>query len=457
MKRTPSRLGTGATLLCAALMTGGCAAPDEPGRDERGRDGSASAAAGSAAAGSGAAGSGAAGSGAAGSGAAVSDAIGGPVRIATYNIEDIRTADVESADNPRLIEAAKIIQRLDADILLVNEVTFDVPGVAGDGGRPAGSNASLLVEHYIGRVWEEGLDPIEYTAWMPPTNTGVASGFDLDNDGAAVADVPPVAGSDSLGVPPRQTPLERAYGNDAWGFGTFPGQYGMALFVKPGLDIQLDGVQTFQTFRWSALADANVPVEPSGQLWYSDEEWASMRLSSKNHAVIPVEVPGIGVIKIVASHPTPPAFDGEEMRNRKRNHDEIKLVARIIDADPDVVSDQGGPASISAADAFVVVGDLNADPDEGSSFGNPIETHLLSHPRIRSADAPEAVEATRSWYPDLDPDDTARWGLRVDYVLPSVHLAVVGQGVVRTDPGAPVQVSDHFPVFIDVVAAPGAR
>ena len=71
-----------------------------------------------------------------------------------------------------------------------------------------------------------------------------------------MVDHPPVAESDSVGTPPRQTSEERAYGNDAWGFGTFPGQYGMALFVKPGLRIRLSDIQTFQTLRWSDLVDA---------------------------------------------------------------------------------------------------------------------------------------------------------------------------------------------------------
>ena len=247
-----------------------------------------------------------------------------------------------------------------------------------------------------------------------------------------------------------QTSEERAYGNDAWGFGTFPGQYGMALLVKPGLRIDVPGVQTWQAFRWGDIDDANRPIDPSGQPWYSDEGWGSMRLSSKNHVVVPVEVPGFGSIKIVASHPTPPAFDGEEMRNQKRNHDEIKLLARIIDADPNVLGDQGRRSSITAEDAFVVMGDLNADPDEGSSFENPMERYLLTHPRIQEVTAPTASDSTMAWYPDLDADDTAQWGLRVDYVLPSRNLAVLDRGVLRTDPAAPLQVSDHFPVFVDV-------
>jgi len=31
------------------------------------------------------------------------------------------------------------------------------------------------------------------------------------------------------------------------------------------------------------------------------------------------------VIHILASHPTPPVFDGVEDRNGRRNHDEIRL------------------------------------------------------------------------------------------------------------------------------------
>ncbi len=386
----------------------------------------------------------------------ITGAFEGPLRVATWNIEDIRTADVLSGDNPRLIEAARVIQRLEADILLISELTYDVPEVTGDDSRRPGSNASFLVENYIARAWEEGLAPIDYTAWMPPTNTGLASGFDLDNDGVAVVDYPPVTRSDSLGTPPRQTADERAYGNDAWGFGTFPGQYGMALFVRPGLSIRESDIQTFQTFRWSDLPDPNVPVEPSGTPWYSDEEWEEMRLSSKTHVVIPVEVPGLGTIKVVASHPTPPAFDGAEMRNRMRNHDEIRLLRAIIDADPGVRSDQGEASSISGDDLFVIVGDLNADPDEGSTWGNPILDHLLTHPRVQSDITPTASESTRAWYPDLDADDTAGWGLRVDYVLPSVGLTVSGSGVVRIDPDAPVVVSDHFPVFIDIETGAGS-
>lgn len=56
-------------------------------------------------------------------------------------------------------------------------------------------------------------------------------------------------------------------------------------------------------------------------------------------------------------------------------------------------------------------------------------------------------------FPTSTPDDTARWGLRVDYVLPSTGLTILDGGIDRPDdPNAPL--SDHFLVWLDL-ALPG--
>ena len=47
-------------------------------------------------------------------------------------------------------------------------------------------------------------------------------------------------------------------------------------------------------------------------------------LSSKNHWDVPVRI-GKRTLHLLISHPTPPAFDGPEDRNGKRNHDEIRF------------------------------------------------------------------------------------------------------------------------------------
>ena len=104
-------------------------------------------------------------------------------------------------------------------------------------------------------------------------------------------------------------------GNDAYGFGDFPGQYGMVVLSRypidhgPGPhlpDISLEG------HAWALLPDDPATTEPGD--WYSDEILDVFRLSSKSHWDVPVRIGG-RTVHVLASHPTPPTFDGPEDRN----------------------------------------------------------------------------------------------------------------------------------------------
>ena len=376
------------------------------------------------------------------------------LRIATYNIEDVRTVDLLNPDHPRLKKAAATIQRLRPDILLVNEMTYDQAGVPGyDAAAGEGHNGQRFVETFLAVAQGEGLDPIRYRAFMAPSNTGLASGFDLDNNGRTVTVFPEPASPNPDGSPARQTAEERAYGGDAWGFGTFPGQYAMALFVREDLIILDEAVRTFQLMPWSRMPEALLPVDPATDApWYAGEEAEQFRLSSKSHWDVPVRLPDGSLLHVLASHPTPPAFDGDEQRNVRRNHDEIRFWADYLDGAAYIVDDAGRSGGLDADASFVILGDQNADPDEGNALNNPIGAWLLSHPRINGGFVPRADARGRAAYPRLDADDTAGWGLRVDYVLPSASLHVLDGGVLRP-PDADttgIPVSDHFPVWIDV-------
>ncbi|GAB5518068.1 MAG: endonuclease/exonuclease/phosphatase family protein [Rhodothermales bacterium] len=378
-----------------------------------------------------------------------------PLRVATYNIEDIRTPDVLRDDHPRLKAAAALIQVIRPDVLLINEMTYDdADDPWTEVGAMPGQNGQRFADQYLAIAQEALLEPLHYTAYMVPSNTGLASGFDLNNDGNTVTDFPAPEASGADGAPPRQTPEQRAYGNDTWGFGTFPGQYAMTILVRTGLEVDIEAARTFQQFRWSQMPDALRPADPeSGAFWYDDAEWAAMRLSSKTHWHLPVITETGDTLHVLASHPTPPAFDGPERRNKLRNHDEIRLWADYLGGADYLVDDAGQAGGLPADASFVVMGDQNADPDEGSSHNNAIAL-LLDHPRVNSEFVPIADSSGQATYPDLDPDDTAAWGLRVDYVLPSRNLEVVDGGVWRPET---TTVSDHFPVWLDLRFPKGAR
>ena len=375
------------------------------------------------------------------------------VRVMTYNIEDVRTADLRRHDHPRLQAAARQIQSLRPEVLLVNEMTYDQPGAPGyEAGNPEGHNAQRFAHHYLASPQADTLEGITYQPVMLPVNTGIPSGFDLNNDGQTVSTVPEVPGSpDGGGVAP-QNDAGRAYGNDAWGFGTFPGQYGMALFVHEDLTVLRDSIRTFRLLEWSSMPEAAVPVDSTtGERWYSGDEWDEMRLSSKSHWDVPVRLPDGTVLHLLASHPTPPGFDGVAQRNNRRNHDEIRLWTDYLSGRSYIEDDSGRAGGLHADARFVVMGDLNADPDDESRFRDAIRA-LIDHPRTQGDVVPTATSAGMNAYPDLTPDATARWGGRIDYVLPSKGLSVVDSGVERPTPRdtSALPASDHFPVWLDL-------
>jgi endonuclease/exonuclease/phosphatase family metal-dependent hydrolase len=377
----------------------------------------------------------------------------------TYNVEDIRTQDLKRTDHPRLRRAAARIQALAPDVLLVNEMTYDRPGAPGyEAGTEAGQNARRFAENYLSVPQADTLDGRSYQTVMLPVNTGLPSGYDLNNDGRVVTTVPPIPPPPDDGRVAEQTAAGRAYGGDAWGFGTFPGQYGMALFVREGLTVLCDSVRTFRRFRWATMPNAAEPVDTTnGEPWYTPTEWKALRLSSKSHWDVPVRLPDGSVLHVLASHPTPPAFDGPARRNDRRNHDEIRFWVDYLDGAAYIEDDSSRGGGLHEHASFVVVGDLNADPDDPGIFRQAVRD-LVGHDRVQDV-VPTASRSAQKAFPGLDPDDTARWGKRVDYVLPSAALGVDTSGVWRPARPTPrdtsaLPVSDHFPVWVDVHPSP---
>ncbi len=380
-----------------------------------------------------------------------------PLRIATFNVSLNREtrgrliADLAGGADRQARQIAAILQRVRPDVVLLNEFDYDERGEA----------VRLFHDLYLA-VAQDGQEPLDYPyRYAPPVNTGVAanragSHFDFDNDGRAIA-TPPTAGDRAAA---------QAYGNDCYGFGAFPGQYGFVIFSR--LPIRGEEARTFQHFKWRDMPGA---VLPPG--WYSAAELEVFRLSSKTHADVPIEVAPGEVFHLLASHPTPPSFDGPEDRNGRRNHDEIRLWADYIDHAAYIYDDQGRRGGFDGR-RFVLLGDLNADPSDGGSYDGAIR-QLLGNSRVQAgvipmspggleqAGAQGGANATQRGDPRHDTADfpdgpNGPGNLRVDYVLPSREgWRVVGGAVywpASDDPSfALVGASDHRLVYLDLVTA----
>jgi hypothetical protein len=370
-----------------------------------------------------------------------------PVRFATFNASlnrnnagDLGT-ELASPGSAQPDVIAEIIQRTRPDVLLINEFDFD-PQAAED-----------FKTNYL-EVAHGDAAPIVYPYhFIAPSNTGIYSGFDLDNSGAAGDFVP----------------------NDAFGFGFFPGQFGMVVYSM--YPINDDDIRTFQLFLWKDMPGALLPDDPATDApadWYSPEELDVFRLSSKSHWDVPIQIGG-KTVHFLVSHPTPPVFDGPEDRNGTRNFDEIRFWADYIIPSRSgyIYDDEGNRGGLPAGAMFVIAGDQNSDPLDGDSIPGAIQ-QLIEHPLVNTKVTPSSEGAVQQAalqggantthqsdpaFDTADFSDTSPGNLRADYVLPRKNLQITDSAVFwpKNDDQLlplvgtfPFPSSDHRLVWVDV-------
>lgn len=354
----------------------------------------------------------------------------GGVRVATWDVGLARNgaglllADLMKPPTPQITAIVAVIQAARPDVLLLTGIDDDHRGMALD------ALAARL---------GQGADGIDYSyRFRAAVNAGEPSGHDLDGNGKATDWA------------------------DGWGWGRFPGNGGMAILSR--LPIDAAGARTFRLLAWSALPGALLPERGEGAPFPDATTRAALRLSSRSHWDVPVELPGGGRLHLLASAPTPPLFDGEEGFNRRRNHDEIAFWTAWLGGA--AFPDDTGVSAAAPEAGFVVLGNLNADPFDGAGLRDGI-AGLLASPRLRDPRpaSPGGAAAGRPGHAGEPALDTADWdeagpgNLRVDYVLPSADLSVAGSGVFWPAPGEPLaeavrDASAHRLVWVDLDLPP---
>ena len=326
------------------------------------------------------------------------------IRIATFNSllanrgeggdpDDKLISDLAGGNDVQAKGVAEIIQRVAPDILLLNEFDYDAAGLA----------ITSFKSEYL-EVSQNGIPAIHYPyVYFAPVNTGVQPETEGDpdcdfNDGSRGCEL-----TDQIG---------NGYDDpeDAYGFGEYAGAFGMVVLSK--YPIVTGEVRTFRKFLWQDMPSNLMPTS-----FYSADEQAVFRLSSKGHWDVPIDVSG-EVVHVLASHPTPPVFDGAEDRNGRRNSDEIRFwedYVSLSGGDCYIYDDNGVPGCLGYGRRFVLMGDQNADPVNGDTFEGAI-LQVLNNRAVengfvqRSSGGSSATSGVKA---------TADFGLRADYVLSS--------------------------------------
>lgn len=300
--------------------------------------------------------------------------------------------DILKREDSDIELAAGIIAHVAPDVLVLTGFDYDQAGHA--------------LAAFSNRVAEQGHVFDHHFSRLP--NAGLASGRDLDGDGR-------------LGRP-----------RDAFGFGEFAGQGGMAILSR--FPILEDRAQDYVQFLWADLP---------GALTEGVSDLDVRRLSAVAHWNVPLDLEGVGVVDLMVWHASPPVFDGPEDRNGRRSHDETLFWYYMLEGALPFDAPQG---------PFILAGDANLDPVDGEGLSDAINA-LRAHPLLQDP-APRSEGGVRDAAADGganldqrgDPGlDTADWrdgpedpgNLRVDYVLPSIHWQVVDSGVFWPAPDDP--------------------
>lgn len=370
--------------------------------------------------------------------------------IGTNTFDANAVANALAAGNhPNIKKLAEIVQRVNPDVLFLSEFDIAQGGLNGSVVDTAATNTRIdnLQSNYFGVPQAPGLTGTTYAyRYIPGTNTGIHSGHDLRNNGTITS------------ATAANTTAAQNYGDDAFGFGQYPGKYGFILLSKYPIDAA--NIRTFQHFLWKDMPGALLPEDPADTdgnsdtaSFYTAAERDMFRLSSKNHCDVPVVVNG-EVVHCLISHPTPPVFDdGETLThslvtgtaatkadwNGLRNYDEIRFWADYVDPakngyiyDDAHLNNTGTGAAgnplytgtptggLPAGARFIVMGDQNADPVDGDTSFDSI-LPLLNSTLVDSSVAPTSTGAAADVPGSFSnrATKTSDFNLRADYVLPS--------------------------------------
>ena len=283
------------------------------------------------------------------------------VRFSTFNASlnratagglaaDLSDPDADTGPVRQAHNVAETIQRTRPDVLLVNEFDYDPAAV------------DLFRDNFL-EVGHDGARPIDYPyAYVAPSNTG---------------------------HPERPRPQQQrrrrsgAGGDDAFGFGLFPGQYGMVVYSKYPIDT--DAVRTFQTFRWADMPGALLPDDPATPApadWYSAGRARGLPAlvqvalgradrDRRRDRALPRLAPDAAHLRRPRGPQRPAQPRRDPLLGRLRRPDR-KRAAYVYD-------DEGGTAGWRRGEPFVIAGDQNADPVDGDSVDHAID-QLLQPP-----------------------------------------------------------------------------
>lgn len=282
---------------------------------------------------------------------------GQQLRVATFDVDlsgeqpgDL-AATLAGGQDAQAVQVATAIQRSGADVVLLTGIDADEIAVR------------TFNDEYLKEPQADGREADYPYRYIGPSNKGVPSGADLDQDKI-------------IGGPA-----------DAWGYGQFPGQGSMVLLSKHPID--RERIQTITSQRWAELPESRISEAGLGEAVSE-----AIPVMESGMWDIPVTVAGqrIRVIAVQANQ------DPEDTGYAAPRHsDQLTVIGDWLAADQYVRDDAGSTAAQGAS--YVVLGELGRGAEHNAAVDELLEKIGVAeqgiHDQTNYILADSALEITR--------------------------------------------------------------
>lgn len=245
-----------------------------------------------------------------------------------YNIKELDSSKIREAKNEQIAAVKKVLKERDFDILSLNEVQYDMPGVPNASYKTTGKNLDLL---------KKKIDLESWTSIFAPANTGMNA--KKDRDGNYVLD-PNAPGARELA--------------DQVNFGTLPGQYSTGALTHYKV-LKKTVISDLKWKEFNPSIDLSKYAAADGSPLPED-----IKLFDKNFSDIALKV-GDKELRLILLH-TVPAFNfgNPSSPNYERNRDQLRFLEYYLTGKTDIAIELSHIKPIKGK-SFIAVGDFNVD------------------------------------------------------------------------------------------------
>jgi endonuclease/exonuclease/phosphatase family metal-dependent hydrolase len=313
--------------------------------------------------------------------------------VTHYNIKELTTEKLDSPENEQVKNVRKVMKKLGGDILSLNEVQFDLPGVPTEKQVSKGQNL-----YKIARVLgDKSLRSQFYQA-----NTG--NNAERTKSG------------DYVSQPNSPQGRELA---DKVNFGVFPGQYSTGALSR----YQVLRTKVYADLKWRDFnpnLDLSSYTDASGKALPED-----MELFDKNFTDVVYEIDGREV-HVILFHTVPAfGFGNKKSVNFLRNEEQLKFLEWYLTGKTDFSVPQNlGIEPLKSRDSFVAVGDWNVDLKIKKEGALVLERLFQKYERANKTNKPTYVG--QGFAPK-------GFQAQFDYLIVSPDLRIIQGGVYSPD------------------------